>query len=212
MADMNEEEEDVAEVMADALEEEEDEVDAAEQAEMDDLERNNIHPDTRKCYGRKVQEMTEFFYARYPKAELVTEETNDDGEKYLLLHLERVRQPHFKHFLAQLKGKHGKGTASYAKASKYRSAINKVFAEDDSASPPDDWERKNRLLLAAIGRRTAQERRDGVRKLIEGKDALPWALYMWMAEELSKEGDTFFWCFLVTLMHTMARPNNIGYD
>jgi hypothetical protein len=65
-----------------------------------------------------------------------------------------------------------------------------------------------KVLFKGLKRIEVEEKCDGSRPIDEGKSALPFSLYCWIALQFWKNGDSFSLLYLVFSWNLMARTNN----
>lgn len=56
----------------------------------------------------------------------------------------------------------------------------------------------------------AEERQDGTRKAKQGKDDLPFSVYVWLCRNFLTKGEIFGWAYLTMCWNLMSRTNNVA--
>ena len=96
---------------------------------------------------------------------------------------------------------------SYSGMSKYRSALKYYFKNANRLISKPDKERLE-AYFHGFKRVCAQEKQDGLRKLKEGKEEMPFALYKALAAHFYKEGDIQSATYLILTWNLCCRTNN----
>lgn len=91
----------------------------------------------------------------------------------------------------------------------YRSALRNLF-KVGGLPLPDKWEDEIKEFYGGLERVQAEQKQTGEREAVEGKEALPFALYEFLCRAFVKAGDTFAWAYLTLAWSTMCRTHNVA--
>ena len=62
----------------------------------------------------------------------------------------------------------------------------------------------------SLKRNDATQRQNGERKATEGKEAMPFGLYKWLAKYFLSKSQLFEWIYLIYCWNLMCRTNNVA--
>jgi hypothetical protein len=89
----------------------------------------------------------------------------------------------------------------------YRKAFNNLFVEKGLQQPPS-MVQELKVYFAALKRRDAHEKAVGARPVSEGKEAIPYAVYVKVCQEFFKSGHFFELLYATLCWNLMCRTEN----
>lgn len=66
-------------------------------------------------------------------------------------------------------------------------------------------------FFQGLKRKDAEEKRNGEKKVTEGKESMSVELYKWLAKSFLEKNNFFGWSYLVLCWNLMCRTNNIAH-
>ena len=156
--------------------------------------RNRISPSSTKQYLGALKRFITFLKIKFPEAVGV-----DNS-----LRLEKLEMNMFKEFIVELPSKLGVSTLRT-----YRSCLMNEFKLQKVLVSPQ-FEQEMSVFYEGLSRINAQEKAEGTRKLKEGKEPMPFELYVWLSREFLKNNELF--CSLLLNFNMESYLQNEQYS
>jgi hypothetical protein len=132
------------------------------------IRSKNVAETTRSLYTRSIAKFVSWLKVQYS-------EVFENEE----LQVERLENKHIDSWIAFLKLQpDSPGIGVY---NTFRSSLNFLFREKTGHGIPKLMDESMKILFRGLKRDHAEERQSGVRKLKEGKEHLPFSLFIWIA-------------------------------
>ena len=165
------------------------------------VQENRIRVATRRMYGRNIQKFQQWLRVNGHSDQL---RSRVDGTVELALDSFDVRI--FLQFLESLRG-----NITFSTLSGYRSALNSAYRDQNLQFPADVALELNSYFTGAM-RQQASEKESGLRKISEGKEAIPFGLLRTISSTMirsSKSEDVFARVYMLFCWNLMCRTNNV---
>lgn len=170
------------------------------QEEAQRIRGRNLAVKTRNLYKKSAtRKFTEWLKVHAP--DTISETISGDEIK-----TDALQVTHIENYIAYIKLQESSpGIGVY---NNFRSALNDMYREKTGVGTPAQIEGTLKMLFRGLKRDHAEEKQAGLRPLKEGKEAIPFSLYLYLGQAILKRTSPFMHLYHCLCWNVMCRTSN----